>query len=247
MKIGIADYGMNVWDGGSFDIEQRWKDVKAIGYDGLERLEATETAEAVFKAARLNSMGMDFGTCRAPSIEATIQWTAAFGKNYVWTQVTGKDFDTFCRQVNTQAAVCKRWGIDVALHNHLGSLVESQAELDEFMARCPDCKLVFDTGHLAAADGDCLAVVDKYGNRFAAIHVKDWLVTNPEIGLDQWYNRGHFCELGAGNIGMDNAAIVKALLAIGYDGWIFVEHDTHLQDPLIDLKHSREYLRAAGV
>ena len=36
------------------------------------------------------------------------------------------------------------------------------------------------------------------------------------------------------------------LKKIGYDGWVFVEHDTHLQDPFKDLAISREYLRKAG-
>jgi sugar phosphate isomerase/epimerase len=247
MKVGIADYGMNVWYGGSFDIEARWQDIKAIGYDGLERLSANEAAEAVFKAARMHALGLDFGTCLAPSIEQSIQWTAAFGKTYVWTNVTGKDFETFCRQVNVQAAACARWGIHVALHNHLGTLVESQAELEEFLACCPDCRLILDTAHLAAADGDPVEIVNKYPERLEAIHFKDWLVTNPEIGLDQWPSRGRFCELGAGNIGLDNAAVVAALKQVGFDGWTFVEHDTHLRDPLQDLAHSREYLRAAGV
>ena len=133
------------------------------------------------------------------------------------------------------------------MHNHLGSLVESQAELDEFMARCPQAGLVLDTGHLAAADGDPVATVHKYADRLVAVHLKDWLVTNPEIGLDRWPERGRFCELGAGNINLDNAAVVAALLEVGYDGWIFIEHDTHLQDPLVDLTISREYLRKCGV
>lgn len=247
MKVGIADYGMNVWYGGSFDIEARWHDIQAIGYDGLERLSASEAAEAVCKAARMHSLGLDFATCLAPTIEGSIQWTAAFGKTYVWTTVSGKDFDTFCRQVNVQAEACARWGIHVALHNHLGSLVESQAELEEFLARCPDCRLILDTAHLAAADGDPVAIVHQYPERLEAIHFKDWLVTNPEIGLDQWYNRGRFCELGGGNIGLDNGAVVSALKAAGFDGWTFVEHDTHLRDPLADLAHSREYLRASGI
>jgi len=142
MKIGIADYGMNVWDGGCFDIEQRWHDIQGIGYEGLERLHANEAAEALFKAARMHKLGLDFATCLAPNIELSIQWTAALGKTYVWTNVTGKSFDTFCRQVNVQAEACERWGIHVALHNHMGSLVESQDELEEFLRRCPQCKLI---------------------------------------------------------------------------------------------------------
>ena len=246
MQFGIADYGFNVWDGGNFDPEQRWADLKQIGYDGVERLQAVNADEAVCKAARMRKAGMSFGTCLGPNPEVSIQWTAAFGKSYVWTSVTGQTFDTFCRQVNIQAAACSRWQIRVGLHNHLGSLVESQAQLEEFLARCPGCGLILDTAHLAAADGDPVEIVHKYADRLVAMHLKDWLVLDPSIGLDRWTQRGRFCELGAGNIGLDNLAVMRALVEVGYDGWVFVEHDTHLQDPLLDLAISREYLRSGG-
>jgi sugar phosphate isomerase/epimerase len=246
-KIGVADYGMNVWDGECLDTERRLRELKKIGYEGLERLEASGNDDAVHKAARFRALGMDFATCRGPTEEVGIRWTAAFGKAYVWTASASPDFDVFCRQVNHQVSVCADRGIRVGLHNHLGSAVESQEELEAFLAACPGCGLVFDTAHLAAADGDVMTIIEKYPDRMLMVHVKDWLVTNPEIGLDQWYNRGRFCELGAGNIGMDNAAAVTSLVAAGYEGWFCVEHDTHLRDPLEDLAHSREYLREAGV
>ena len=246
-RVGVADYGMNVWEGECLDVERRLRELKDIGYEGLERLEASGAEEAVHKAARFRTLGMDFATCRGPTSEIGIRWTAAFGKAYVWTASAAVDFDVFCRQVNHQVAVCADWGIRVGLHNHLGSAVESQEELEAFLAACPECGLVFDTAHLAAADGDVMAIVEKYADRMLMVHVKDWFVTDPEIDLKQWYNRGRFCELGAGNIGMDNAAAVKSLVAAGYAGWFCVEHDTHLRDPLEDLAHSREYLRQAGV
>jgi len=246
MKFGIADYGMNVWDGGGFDVQGRLEALKAIGYEGLERLRGASEADAVHKAALFRRLGMDFGTVSGPAPCDSIEWTAAFGKSYVWTMVTGKDFDTFCRQVNTQVEACARWGIRAGLHNHLGSLVESQAELEAFLDRCPGCGLILDTAHLAAADGDPVDIVKKYGERLVAVHLKDWLVTSPDVGLERWPQRGRFCELGAGNIGLDNAAVMRAIVDAGYDGWVFVEHDTHLQDPLKDLAISREYLRKAG-
>ena len=246
MKFGIADYGMNVWDGGCFDLPERLMRLKGIGYQGLERLRAVSEADAVHKAGIFRRLGMDFATVGAPDVESSIWWTAAFSKGYVWTNVTGKDFDTFCRQVNIQVASADHWGIRVGLHNHLGSLVESQEQLETFLARCPTCGLILDTAHLAAADGDPVEIVGKYGDRLVAIHLKDWLVTNPDIGLDRWPQRGRFCELGAGNIGLDNAAVMKALVKVGYDGWVHVEHDTHLQDPIKDLEISRRYLRDAG-
>lgn len=246
MKIGIADYGMYVWYGGLFDYEERLKDIKALGYDGLERLRPITESDAIHKAAMVRKMGMDFGTCLAPDVEHSIQWTAALGKQYVWTAVTAKDFDGFCRQVNAQTAICKKWGVEAALHNHLGTLVETQAQLLAFLECCPDCKLVLDIGHLAVAEGgDPLAIVENYYDRIAAVHVKDWVSTDPE--KPEWYNRGYFCELGGGNVPIDHAGVVAALKKKGYDGWIFVEHDTHKQDPLVDLKKSREYLRNLGL
>jgi sugar phosphate isomerase/epimerase len=40
--------------------------------------------------------------------------------------------------------------------------------------------------------------------------------------------------------------VLQEIVASGYDGWVFVEHDTHLRDPLLDLAVSREYIRQAG-
>jgi len=246
MKFGIADYGMNVYEGGLFDIERRLLGLREIGYDGTERLEAVGEADAIHKAALYRKHGMDFATCRGPSVQAGIEWTAALGKGYVWVQVGGGNFDTFCRQAELQGEICRQWGLTAAIHNHMGSPVETQPQLEEFLKRCPHCGLLLDTAHLAAAGGDCLEIVRKYHARIAALHLKDWMVTNPDAGLDKWHQRGRFCELGAGNIGLDNAAVLKAMVERGYDGWVHVEQDTHLRDPLEDLAVSRQYLRKAG-
>ena len=244
MKFGIADYGMNVWEGGNFDPEMRWQRLREIGYDGTERLSAISADDAVRKAALLRRLGGDFGTCLGPNPEVSLQWTAAFGKRYVWTSVTGQDFDTFCRQVNLQVEASARWDVRVGLHNHMGSLVETQEQVDAFLARCPGCGLILDTAHLAAVGGDPVGTVRRYPDRLVAIHLKDWLSLTPDA--EQWWARGRFCELGAGNIGLDNIAVMRALIDVGYDGWVFVEHDTHLQDPYLDLAISRAYLRTAG-
>jgi len=244
MQFGIADYGLSVWEGGLFDPELRWQRLKDIGYQGTERLTAVSADDAMHKAALLHRMGMDYATCLGPNPEMSLAWTAALRKDYVWTSVTGQDFDSFCRQVNHQVEACAGWNVRVGLHNHLGSLVEMPEQVDEFLARCPGCGLILDTAHLAAAGGDPAGTVRRYPDRLVAIHLKDWLLQHPDA--DQWWARGRFCELGAGNIGLDNIAVMRALVEVGYDGWVFVEQDTHLQDPYRDLAISREYLRKAG-
>lgn len=246
MRFGIADYGLNVWYGGAFDTEERLLALQRIGYEGLERLAAADSEDLLYKAARFRRLGMDYATCGGPSPEVSIRWTAAMGKGYVWTAVTGRDFESFCRQVNHQVEMARGWGIRVGLHNHLGSPVESQEQLEAFLARCPGCGLILDTAHLAAAGGDPAGTVRRHAGRLVAVHLKDWFVTNPEIGLDRWPQRGRFCELGAGNIGLDNLAVMRELAGAGHAGWVFVEQDTHLGDPMKDLARSRDYLRQGG-
>ncbi len=248
-KIGIADYGMNVWYGGFMDYEQRMQDIKAIGYDGIERLTPIDAADALNKATTLAKLGMDFATVLAPSLELKVQWTAAFRKEYIWTDVQANhsqdSLETYCRRVNYLAATCKKYGIKTAVHNHLGCIVETQEQLETFLGKCPDAGLVFDVGHMAVAGGNVREIMDKYYDRIVAIHLKDWVMKDPS--QKEWWDRGYFCGLKQGNFPVDNEYVVKTAVERGYDKWIFIEHDTHLREPLEDLAESREILREWGV
>ena len=80
MKFGVADYGMNVWDGGCYDFQTRLEELKEIGYNGTERLECIDAADALNKAAAYRRLGMDFATCRGPNAETTLRFSAALGR-----------------------------------------------------------------------------------------------------------------------------------------------------------------------
>lgn len=246
MRFGIADYGYNVWDGAMFNLEQRLSNLQSIGYEGTERLNAITEADVLAKAAMYHKMGMGFSTVAAPTPELSIVWSAAMGCSYVWTACQAKDLDGYCRQANIQQKAAAAYGLTVSVHNHMGAPVETQEQLETFFEKCPDCGVVLDTAHLAAMGGDPVAIVKKYPTRLSVIHLKDWLDQKPASECKWWGERGRFCELGAGNIGLDNLAVMKALVEVGYDGWIHVEHDTHLQEPTKDLAISREYLRKGG-
>lgn len=248
-KIGVADYGMNVWYGGFMDYETRMEDLKSIGYDGIERLTPIDAADALNKATTLAKLGMDFATVLAPSLELKVQWTAAFKKEYIWTDVTvnhSKDsLDTYCRRVNYLIRTCKKYGIKAAVHNHLGCIVETQEQLEAFMTKCPEAGLVFDVGHMAVAGGNVREVMGRYYDRIVAIHLKEWVMQDPN--KEDWWDRGYFCGLGQGNFAVDNEYVVKTAVEKGYDKWIFIEQDTHKREPLEDLAESREILRKWGV
>jgi sugar phosphate isomerase/epimerase len=246
MRYGIADYGMNVWDGALWDLEERLLGLKKIGYEGLERIAAGTEAELVRRAALHRRLGMGFATVAGPTPEVSIQWAAAMGCAYVWVAAKASDMAGFCRQANAQARAAERWGVKVALHNHMGTRVESQTELETFLRRCPKVGIILDTAHLAAVDGDPVEIVRKYHKRIVVMHLKDWLVYPAKKQGKRWHEKGRFCGLGKGNIGLDNVAVMKALRKAKWDGWVFVEHDTHLRDPFKDLALSRTYLKRGG-
>lgn len=250
MKYGIADYGMNVYEGGLFDLEERLANLKQLGYSGIERLEAADTCEAVNRAVTFHCAGMDFATCRGPRLEQNMEWSCAFGKDYIWLTPgdCGRDveMDTFIRRSRNFCRACAKYGISAALHNHLGSRIENQEELDFFLKEVPEAKLLLDIGHLAAADGDVCATAGRYFDRLAAIHFKDIFVKDESIGLERWWERLRFCELGGGNRpGMiDWQGTARLLKEKNYTKWVLVEHDTHLREPLEDLKISITELKA---
>lgn len=247
MNVGVADYGLNVWDGGCTDLAARLSALLAIGYAGVERLEAQSDAEALERAAIFRRLGAAFSTCRGPSFDSSLRWTAALRGQYLWVTSPARDLETLCRHARRQASAAAEWGLRVGLHNHLGTPVETHEDLDTFMSNCPECGLILDTAHLAASGGDPLAAVGRYADRLVAVHFKDWVVTDPSVGLGDWSRRGRFCALGRGNVGLDNRSIVREILRHGVSVPLFVEQDTHLRDPFVDLTESRAYLRDAGI
>ena len=245
MKFGVADYGMNVWYGGMYDIEERLLDLKKLGFNGTERLEAVSPSDALYKAALYRKLGMDFSTCRGPSVQITTEWTAALDKKYVWLTPGQNDrdidFKVFCRRCNAMIKSCARWGVTASIHNHMGQRVENQQELEDFLKACPDAGIVFDTGHLSMAGGDPVEIVKKYHQRISVMHLKDVFLTGgtrPD-GIKEY----RFCELGAGNNGFSNTKVIEMLLKVGWDGWVHIEHDVHLRDPLKDLAVSLKFVK----
>lgn len=247
MKFGVADYGMTVWDGGYYDYQSRLEDLKSIGFDGTERLECIDASDAMEKAAVYRKMGMDFATCRGPNPETTIKYTAGLGKDYTWL-VCGSatrdiPMDVFIRRSQRFIKAAAGYGLKAALHNHLGSRIENQDELDYFMQACPEAMLLLDIGHLFGAGGDLCRTIEKYFNRISAVHFEDVFIIDPAENLDNWSKRLRFCELGAGNCDEPWEEAAKLLKKSGYNKWVFVEHDTHLRDPLLDLKVSINALK----
>ena len=113
IKVGIADYGVNQWEGALYDYRDRLTMLKEIGFDGIERVEAKDAAEAIEIVADARQMGMDFATCRTNTPRQNIRFTAALGLKYLWSEGSfGNNMELYTRRVNCQIEAAKKYGYE---------------------------------------------------------------------------------------------------------------------------------------
>jgi len=132
-------------------------------------------------------------------------------------------------------------GLRFAYHHHLGTVVENQADMEAFIAATsPSVGFTLDTGHAALGGVRSLEVIERHPERIAHVHCKDVRgVVHAEArrtgkSFLDGVLAGMFTVPGDGSI--DFGAVMKALKAIGYSGWIIIEAE---QDPAI--ANPREY------
>ena len=84
------------------------------------------------------------------------------------------EWPAFCEKLNEVARHLRRRGVRLAFHHHMGTVVQTEAEVDRLMASTnDDVGLLLDTGHLAFAGGDPVAVARRHGARIVHVHCKD--------------------------------------------------------------------------
>jgi inosose dehydratase len=65
-------------------------------------------------------------------------------------------------------------GIALVYHHHMGTVIESEAEIDRLMAVTGDkVGLLLDTGHAVCAGVDPAALIRRHGDRIKHVHCKD--------------------------------------------------------------------------
>ncbi|BBI64747.1 hypothetical protein HSBAA_60530 [Vreelandella sulfidaeris] len=68
----------------------------------------------------------------------------------------------------------KSQGIQLVYHHHLGTVIESQADVERLMDNTGEgVGLLLDFGHLRGAGGDPLAIAKRYSQRIHHVHCKD--------------------------------------------------------------------------
>lgn len=139
-----------------------------------------------------------------------------------------------CDGVNRLGKVAKDMGIALTYHHHMGTFVQTAAEIDRLMENTdPELfSLLYDSGHLAYCGEDYIGVLKKYANRVKHVHLKDIRpeiidkVKKENLSFLEGVRLGTFTVPGDGAI--DFGPIFDILADSGYEGYVLVEAE---QDP----------------
>jgi inosose dehydratase len=144
-----------------------------------------------------------------------------------------EEFKSYGDKLTEFAEWLRAAGCPMTFHHHMGTVVETEREIDLLMARTGDAVgLLFDTGHLHFAGGDVLATARRHGRRINHVHCKDVRAgVLARLRSENWsflkaVIEGVFTVPGDGSI--DFGAVAQALAEVGYSGWVVVEAE---QDP----------------
>jgi inosose dehydratase len=150
-------------------------------------------------------------------------------------RLAGLSWDEFGRKLTDVGDYLAEAGLRMAYHHHLGTVVESQQDLDRFLnSTGRSVGLTVDTGHAALGGIDALALIHDHPLRVAHVHCKDVRssvfnrVKSESRSFLSGVISGMFTVPGDGDL--DFSGVMQGLAKIGYAGWIVVEAE---QDPAV--------------
>ncbi|MCL1079867.1 myo-inosose-2 dehydratase [Parashewanella spongiae] len=133
------------------------------------------------------------------------------------------------------ADYCVEQGMKIAYHHHMGTIVQTEQEIDLLMQHTSDSVgLLLDTGHLTYAGGNPIKVFEKYSHRVNHIHCKDIRANvlkdtlNRNISFLDSVLNGVFTVPGDGCV--NYPSLFEKIKQSNYQGWLVVEAE---QDPSI--------------
>lgn len=145
-----------------------------------------------------------------------------------------EEWEKLTTGLNRLGKIAKEKGMVLTFHHHMGTVVQTEEEIDRFMASVdPDLVyLLFDSGHLSFAGIDPEKILSKYVDRVRHVHLKDLRKDVVERSRNEKWSflkgvrEGTFTVPGDGDV--DFGPILQILEEADYQGWIVVEAE---QDP----------------
>ena len=163
------------------------------------------------------------------------------------------DWAAFGAKLTALAKHLASRGVALAYHHHMGTVVESAADIDRLMAATgPAVGLLLDTGHLVYAGADPATVARRHLGRINHVHCKD---VRPDVLAQVRAADASFLDAvvaGVFTVPGDGAIAYGPLLALlhqaQYRGWLVVEaeQDPATAHPLTYARKGYEHLSTAA-
>jgi inosose dehydratase len=211
------------------DAERVLGAMAAAGYEGTELGPRGYFGEGGVLRERLGDLELvgafveiRFGEDGLGELHRTLDVLEGFDAKAVLCDKGPRDGDVDLEGVRRAAAAVRERGFEPTFHHHMGTRVQTPAEIERLLEGA-DVALLLDTGHLTAGGGDPVAGMRGWRERINHLHVKDVRldVLRGHADWDDTWRAGAFCELGTGDA--DLAGFFAELG--GYDGWLVVEQD----------------------
>ncbi len=239
LKAALAPYGMACIGG--------WHSIELLRRSAADEFEGAKSHRDLLKA-----MGTDvFIVCETSNTVHGSRSTPLSRRPVM----AAADWRPYGARVTELASRLADEGLKLCYHHHMGTIVQTEGEIDAFMenTKAP-ANLLLDTGHATWGGADPAVLAARYRERISHVHCKD---VRPEKAkaaeaadlsfLDAILGQGR--ELGVytvpGDGTVDYAAVFKALK--GYSGWVVLEaeQDPDKANPLAYAKRGVAHLRAA--
>ncbi|MCJ8333660.1 MAG: sugar phosphate isomerase/epimerase [Epibacterium sp.] len=206
----------------------------AMGITNVEGYGGVYGATAEFRAAMdasgisMPSGHMGLADIEGDAFDASLKTIKAMGITQVFAPylepqerpTTGEGYADLARRLNTLAGQFAAHGIPFGWHNHdfeFVTLADGAIPMEVILDTAPDIKWEADLAWIMRGGCDPLDYINRYGNRLAAIHVKDIAPDGENVEQDGW------CDLGEGT--MDWAGLIAACRAQSDDLIYVLEHD----------------------
>jgi inosose dehydratase len=214
--IAAAGYnGVEMFDGNL----QRYQDNPAVLQDWLQK--GNLELVAVYSGA--NFIYADCFDDELARLDRAAQLGRQFGATYFVVGggairndgVQDSDYERLARALDRLVTLAHGYGLLACYHPHLGTIVQTPDELDRLMA-LTEVALCPDTGHILAAGGDPVEVIQQYRDRIPYVHLKD-------------FGGGQFLPLGQGEL--DLTSVVATLGGSDEGSWWTIELDSFEGEP----------------
>ncbi|MGF1627928.1 MAG: myo-inosose-2 dehydratase [Kiloniellaceae bacterium] len=166
------------------------------------------------------------------------------------------DWTGFGKALTEVAEAVAARGLDLVYHHHMGTVVESAADINALMrATGPAVKLLLDSGHATFAGGDPVTLARSHRARIGHVHCKDLRRAVMRQALAEDWSFLDAVVAGVFTVPGDGCVDFQAVLdeLPGYAGWLVVEAE---QDPetappaayaKLGYDNLRGYAKAAGL